>query len=404
MPLRLRNVRYEPIRVLSLVMVILIGASLITPTTSAAPGTIATPERMAAITPPTVTAKSIYVIDMTSGVELYAKDPYAHLQVGSLVKLVTALVAVDNVELDEHVKIIESDLVDTDMYSNMSLQAGDTLTVSQLLYGLLIPSGNDGAHALARHVGAKLSGSDDPATQTEAFVREMNAYAENLGIENSRFTVPDGIDTPNSYSSAYDVTILARELMKNEFLRSVVNEPGYRFISVGPEARVYEKSTTNQLLGQFGVIGVKTGTTEQAGGNVVLAREINAGNNDALITIIGADHDYETNLDARWDDASMLISDMDTRFAWTDPTADGVLPGLTRQMQVWDVAFKSPPAIPVPTDDIQLGFRLQVGPVTNPGERAGSVHLYFGNDEVGSVPIFQEDDIAGSWPITGMAA
>lgn len=285
----------------------------------------------------------------------------------------------------------------------MNLTAGDTLTVSQLLYGLLIPSGNDGAKALARHVGSKISGSDDPRVATEAFVREMNAYGAEIGLQDTRFTVPDGIDTPNSYSSAYDVTLMARALMQDDFLRSVVQEPGYRFFSVGPEGRLYEKATTNQRLGMSGVIGVKTGTTGQAGGNVVLAREVNGGNNIVLITIIGADHAYstgdETTPDARWADVDAVIGAMDSGFTWSAPNSDGVLPGLNEQMMVWDLQMQDPPAIPVPTTpDVQIGYRLQVGAIADPGQPAGMLHLYFGEENVGELPVYQADSVAFSPP------
>lgn len=384
-------------------LVVLVALALLVPPASADPGAPALSDGTTAISPPEVTAKSVYVVDMTSGVELYAKDPHARLQIGSVVKIATALVVVNNVDLDEEVVIQESDLVDVNEYSNMALVAGDTLTVRLLLYGLLIPSGNDAARALARHVGSKLSGSEDARVATEAFVKEMNAYAASLSLKDSRFTVPDGIDTPNSYSSAYDVTILSRELMKNETLRSIVREPAYRFYSVGPEARVYEKSTTNNRLGMSGVVGVKTGTTLMAGGNVVLARQVNGGANTVLITIIGAEHAYTTGNaetpDARWTDADTIISAMDTSFAWTAPNGDGVLPGLNEELAVWNLQFQNPPAVPVPSNgELALGYQLQVGAPGEPGTRAGALHLYYGEDEVGSIPIFQAGDPAAWSP------
>jgi D-alanyl-D-alanine carboxypeptidase len=398
-----------PLRAIRAVLAVMIVAALCVPAAFAAPGAPSGSTRTSAIAPPEVTAKSVYAIDMTSGVELYAKDPFAHLQAGSIVKVVTALVVVNNAELDEQIVIKESDLVDTAEFSNMNLTAGDTLTVSQLLYGLLIPSGNDGARALARHVGTKMTGSEDPEVATGAFVKEMNAYAASLGLKNSRFTVPDGIDTPNSYTSAYDITMLSRELMKNEFLRGVVKEPGYRFYSVGPENRLYEKETTNLRLNQNGVVGVKTGTTTMAGGNVVLARQVNGGANTVLITIIGANHEYltgdPTTPDARWTDADAIMSSMDGSFTWSAPNGDGVLPGLNEQMQVWDVQFQNPPAIPVPTGaDVTLGYRLQLGAATDPGARAGTLHLFYGDKEVGAVPIFQAGESATLSPQPGIAA
>lgn len=364
-------------------------------TVSTVPASAQSAPEMSIIAPPDVTAQSIYVVDATSGITLYSKNADEHLPIGSVVKIMTALVTLKHVEdVNEQVVITEADLVDTDVYSNMNLQAGDTLTVSLLLYGLLIPSGNDAARALARHVGSKISGSDDPNVAVGAFVNEMNAHAAELGLDDSRFTVPDGIDTPNAYSSAEDVSIMSRELMKSDLLRQIVREPAYRFMSVGPEQRVYEKSTTNQRLGQNGVIGIKTGTTEAAGGNVVLAREVNGGANTVIIVILGANHAYvtgdDTTPDARWTDADTIMSSMDTQFAWTAPNSDGLLPGLNEELAIWDVTLENPPAIPVPNvDGVGLGYQLQIGPVADPGQQAGTLHLYYGQTRVGELPLTQ---------------
>lgn len=347
------------------------------------------------IPPPDVTAQAIFVVDSASGIPMYTKNPQEHLPIGSVVKIMTALVVIKHVDdLNEQVVIQESDLVDTAVYSNMNLQAGDTLTVSLLLYGLLIPSGNDGARALARHVGAKISGTEDTRVATDAFVNEMNAYAAELGLTNSRFTNPHGEDSPNAYSSAEDVSIMAQQLMKSELLRDIVSQPAYRFYSVGPEQRIYEKSNTNERLGQNGVVGIKTGTTEQAGGNVVLAREVNGGANTVIIVVLGANHQYVTGdpntPDERWTDADTIMSAMDSQFAWIAPNGDGALPGLNDELAVWDVQLNNPPAIPSPTvEGVALGYQLQIGPETEPGQQAGTLHLYYGQTHVGSLPLIQ---------------
>ena len=365
----------------------------------AAPGSAGAPNPARGIQSPTVSAQSVYVYDATSGIELYTKDPDTRIQVGSIVKIATALVVMQHAGLDEQVVIQESDLVDNQVYSNMALQVGDTLTVRQLLYGLLLPSGGDAALALARHVGGKISGETDANAATDAFVKAMNDYALDLGLQNTRFTVPDGRDTPNSYSSARDVALLGAELMKNEFLASVVREPGYRFTSVGPEARVYEKGNTNLRLGRNGVVGIKTGSTEWA--NVVLARQVNGGSNLVIMAIIGADPtmNQQTGEDGRWADADTLMAEMDATFTWTTPDNAELMPGLAEQMQVWDLQFQNPPTIPVPTGNgMMIGYQLQVGPPTDPGQPAGAVHLYYGESKVGAIPIYQAGGQAASAP------
>lgn len=363
------------------------------------------------IPPPEVTAKAVYVMDATTGIPLYSLNPDDHLAIGSVVKIMTALVVIEQVkDLNEQVTIVESDTVEWTEYSNMQLQAGDTLTVSLLLYGLMLPSGNDAALALARHVGGKIAGTTNENVAREAFVNEMNAYAARIGLDNSRFTVPDGVDTASAYSSAEDVAVMSRVFMQSDLLMGIVREPAYQFYSVGPENRQYTESTTNKLLGQDGIIGGKTGTTGAAGGNVVLFREVNNGTNNVIIVVIGAEHSFTetdettgTNIDKRWDDARAIISAMDTQFTWTAPTADGVLPGLNEQLSVWDVEMQNPPAIPVPNGtDVNIGYQLQIGSPAAPGEQTGALHLFYGDTEVGSLPLYQAAPAA--WYDTAKAA
>lgn len=361
---------------------------------TAAPDAPDTTRPAGAIDPPSVSARAVYSFDLTSGVVLYEKNPTERMQVGSTVKVATALVVMEYGNLADEVLILESDEVDIETYSNMKLTAGDTLTVGTLLYGLLLPSGNDGADALARHVGSQISGSDDLDTANKAFVQAMNDLAAELGLKNTRFANPSGIDNDNSYSSAQDIAILFGELMKKETLAGIVAEPAYSFNSVGPESRQYQAETTNELLGQRGVIGGKTGSTADAGGCVVLARQMNDGANTVVTAVIGADLTYDDAgrviEDVRWDDAGQILDDMDSRFAWVSPGSEGTFPGLAEEMTIWQVEFKDPPVIPVPTgEDTPATYQLVLGPAVVAGERCGSVQLLFGGSAVGSIPIYQ---------------
>lgn len=340
----------------------------------------------AAIQAPEVSAEGVYAFDLDTGIELFARNEHERMQIGSMVKVVTALVTVEYAELDQQVTIVEEDLVDTTVYSNMQLQAGDTLTVSQLIYGLLIPSGGDSAQALARHVGGIITGSDDPIAQLDGFVNEMNRFVAEVGLENTRFTNPDGIDSQNSYSSAYDMAILSGMLMENEFLARVVGEPGYSFVSEGPELRQYQEETTNQLLGQSGVIGIKTGSTGDAGGCVVLARQVNNGNSTVITSVIGADLTYVDNMidvDQRWNDAVRLFEFMDATFAWVPINDAFTFGNLPTELAVWNVAVAGDVTIPVTTNgDIQTRYQIALDP-----EGGGRIDVYFNDDHVGSVPL-----------------
>ncbi|HYH10898.1 MAG TPA: serine hydrolase [Thermomicrobiales bacterium] len=341
----------------------------------------------AAIQVPDVTAQGVYAYDLNTGIELFAKNEHERMSIGSVVKIVTALVTVKHANLDDEVVIIEADLVDDPSYSNMGLNAGDTLTVSQLLYGLLIPSGSDGADALARHVGKIITGSDDPIAQYDAFVREMNAFIAEQGLENTRFTNPHGIDAPNNYSTAYDISILSGLLMKNEDLARIVGEPGYSFVSVGPEARQYEDQNTNQMLGQSGVVGIKTGSTDEAGGCVVLARTTNNGNSTVITAVLGSDLTYDANsaivTDERWTDASRLFEFMDATFVWVPVNDGATFADLPTELSVWNVQITGNPTIPVTNGgETQTRYQLTLNP-----DGGGTLEIYFDQDRVGSIPL-----------------
>jgi len=347
------------------------------------------------IAPPEVTATAVFSFDLNSGIMLYAKDPDARMQIGSTVKVATALVVMKHGNLKEEVLIEESDMVeDITKFSNMQLQAGDTLTVGTLLYGMLLPSGNDGADALARHIGSQLSGSTDSNEATGAFVAEMNAYAESMGLENTRFTNPSGLDADNSYSTAHDLAILFGALMNDETLARIVAEPAYSFYSVGPEARLYQGDSTNRLLNQNGVIGGKTGSTGDAGGCVVLARSVEGSGALVITAILGSDLAYDAegkiSTDVRWDDAGKIFDAMDSQFVWTTPGTEGTFPGLTEELGIWGVQFRDPPAMPFPAGTEEpASYQLVLGARAAVDAPSGAVHFFFGDTEVGRIPVYQ---------------
>ncbi len=358
-----------------------------------APGSIEMAGRSTAIAPPEVTAQGIFSFDAASGITLYEKNPDERMQIGSTVKVATALVVLKHGDPADEVLIEEADTVDITVYSNMQLQAGDTLTVGTLLYGLLIPSGNDGANALARHVGLGLCGCDDATAANEAFIGAMNDYAAELGLENTRFANPSGIDAEGTYSSARDIATLFGELMKNERLAGIVAESAYQFTSAGSNPRTYSEDSTNQLLGQLGVIGGKTGSTEDAGGCVVLARQVNGDANTVITAVLGADLEYQDSVivdgsDQRWADARAIFGAMDEQFSWVTPGAENTFPGLAEEMAVWQVQFNDPPTIPYPSSGVAAAYQLVLGEPAEAAAEGGSVRLYYDEVQVGNIPVY----------------
>jgi serine-type D-Ala-D-Ala carboxypeptidase (penicillin-binding protein 5/6) len=198
--------------------------------------------------PSGIDARAYLVVDGATGDVVAGRAAGRRVPIASITKLMTVLVALERARLDE-TAIVQADAT-TSGGSVIGLRAGEQIAVRDLVTAALIHSANDAAQALADHV----AGSE------EAFVKLMNARAKELGLRSTHFTRPDGLDAPGHYSSARDVTVLARVAMQKPFLRATVRRQ-QASIAGGRSLYVW-----NDLLRTFpGLIGVKTGHTSDAG-------------------------------------------------------------------------------------------------------------------------------------------
>src|SRR5204863_5034069 len=228
---------------------------------------------------PHADARAVMIADGATGHVLYAEHARARLPIASLTKLMTVLVTLQHVRPDDVVTVapgatgIEG--------STIGLRAGDRLTVRELLDGALIQSANDAADALAYYVG---KGNE------ARFVALMNTRARQLGLSDTHYARPDGLDAPGHVSSARDVTKLARLLMRRPIVRSIVRRQSATIAG----GRVLH--TWNDLLGTFpGVFGVKTGHTSAAGWNEVAS--VDRGGAVVYATILGSPDRATRNAD-----------------------------------------------------------------------------------------------------------
>jgi D-alanyl-D-alanine carboxypeptidase len=206
---------------------------------------------------PQVGGRAFLVVNGSTGETLLARNPDERLPMASITKLMTVLVTLEHAKLND-VVTINGD-VERIGESSIYLRQGERLTVRELIEAALIQSANDAAVALAEYVGDGNVG---------AFVRMMNAKARTLGLTHTHFVNPDGLDAPGHFSSAADLTRLARIAMQSAVVRSIVRKQEARI----PGGRVLH--TWNDLLATFpGVIGVKTGHTDGAGWSEVAAAE-----------------------------------------------------------------------------------------------------------------------------------
>lgn len=344
--------------------------------------------------PPEVSAKAAFVRDISAGTDLYDFNGDERLAAGSTIKIATAIVVRENVDLDTEIEIVESDPV-ADGYSTMDLLVGDTLTVEQLLIGLLVPSGGDAAQALARFVGAELLDEDpltvDPGDAIDRFVDEMNGLSTELGLQNTNFVNPDGRDADDQYTSARDLATIAAAVMADDVLREMVALPSYDFVS--PGGNQYTKVNTNELLAEPGVIGIKTGSETQAGACLILANEFDG--NEVITVVLGSDLAFEEEtaektVDRRYDDALAILSALESDYRWIALDDPDVIPGLAEALGAWQVTLKDGPHLVVPSAGAEdLTFRLRLGAPGEPDQEVGRVLFFVGSAQIGDRPLYQ---------------
>jgi D-alanyl-D-alanine carboxypeptidase (penicillin-binding protein 5/6) len=198
---------------------------------------------------PPVRARAYLIVNASTGEVIASRNAQARIPIASITKLMTVLVALEHVKPTDVVTVRRQAAAVGE--STINLRAGERITVRDLIEGALIQSANDAADALAEYVG-----HGDAAT----FVAMMNAKAAALGLDETHFARPDGLDAPGHVSSARDVTRLAQIAMHNALIRKIVAERGD---TISGNRHLH---TWNDLLGVFpGVIGVKTGHTGAAG-------------------------------------------------------------------------------------------------------------------------------------------
>ncbi len=208
-------------------------------------------------------AQSAILIEAESGQIVYEKDSQTRRGMASTTKIMTAIVAIENCDTHKQVKISDS-AVGVEG-SSIYLQKGETLTMEQLLYALMLQSANDAATAIA----VEVSGSID------SFAELMNKKAEEIGLCNTHFTNPHGLFDENHYTTAYDLAQITRYAMKNDFFKTLVSTKRATIpLKQAEGTRVLLNH--NKLLKIYdGAIGVKTGFTKKTGRCLVSAAEKN---------------------------------------------------------------------------------------------------------------------------------
>ena len=243
--------------------------------------------------PSPLSATSILAVDLGTESILYEKNSASRRAIASLTKLMTAYIVLKEndpsqiVTISEHAASAEG--------SRMGLTSGEKISIKNLLYGLFIESGNDAASALA----------ENNAGSEAAFIQKMNQEAKTLGLENTHYANTTGLDNEAAYSTAHDLLVLSAHLLQDSSVREIVNHPTAEV--KGENGEVHKLTNTNILLGELGVEGLKTGTTEKAG-ECLIALAKNPEGQEILTVVLGSEN--------RFTDTRALIDWIYRAYTW----------------------------------------------------------------------------------------
>lgn len=318
---------------------------------------------------PTLSASSAILMDKESGRVLYEKNAREQRSIASITKLMTALVAVElHPDLSSTVTI-KREWTGAEG-SSMYLKPEEEVTLEALLYGLMLSSGNDAALAIAGYCGGDV----------ESFVAEMNKKAAQLGMNDTHFANPNGLDDPDHCSTAYDMAILARAVLEREELRTIVST---RSIFIAGRSL----TNHNKLLWRYeGCTGLKTGYTDEAG-RALVSSALRDGQELIAVTL---------NAPNDWADHAALF---DYGFAtyprtlvaaageWTHIPVTGSLCPFTRVSTVSDFYY---PLAQGETVQRTVDLPEQVEAPLEAGFPAGSLTLTLNGDEIGRLPLLYQ--------------
>ncbi len=316
---------------------------------------------------PGVSAEKAILMDAGSGRVLFEKQADARSLIASTTKIMTAVVVAEQCSLDERVRIMP-EAVGVEG-SSMYLREGEVLSVRELLYGLLLRSGNDAAVALAIHC----------AGSVEEFAQRMNEKAAGLGLTGTHFVNPNGLDAEEHYSTARDLARLAAYAMENDALRAITSTKSVVF---------GERSLTNhnKLLWRYeGAIGVKTGYTKAAGRILVSAAERD-GRRLVAVTINAPDD---------WNDHTALLDYGFGQFTVRRLLAQGEYVGAVPLLSGGQVALTAAEEFCYPLlPDEQPELRLLAPPVAWDAQDARSavLELWLQGECIGRVALIAQEE------------
>lgn len=321
---------------------------------------------------PSVSASGYCLMECETGEVIDGANMHSRLPMASTTKIMTALLTIENCSLDS-IAVVPEEAVGIEG-SSIHLENSESIKIKDLLYGLMLASGNDAAAALAIHISGN----------TEAFAELMNKRAGEIGLNDTRFVTPNGLHAEGHYTTAYDLCLLAREAIKNEEFLKVVSSKYYTSES-GNRTRTFKNKNT-LLWSCEGAFGIKTGYTSAAGRCLVFGAERSG------MTVVGA----LLNCRPMFAEAEKLLDYAFENCFLETVIEEGSFAGKTfvvnSSVKVLELETKNSIMALMPKDSARR-FRCETyipGQVSAPlqkGDSVGLLRIYEGDDFVGGTEL-----------------
>ncbi|MBE7042955.1 MAG: D-alanyl-D-alanine carboxypeptidase, partial [Ruminococcaceae bacterium] len=262
-----------------------------------------------------IVAPYAIVMDLESGYILFEKESTVQAVPGDLVKMMTALLVVENCDMNDIITVSQTVLDSVDVYNDttIELEVGEQVAVQDMLYAMLLPSADDAAIALAEHV------SGDEAT----FVEQMNHKAQELGMTRTVFTNATGIAEEGQYSTAKDMAILARAVMNNDLLAKAVGAELFEFSATNTRPDPTTYFNNNYLVSAYttphyfydNALGIKNGYTDE--GRYTLAAAASNGSGEVIAVVMGNERDEDSDEITSYNDCITIFDYVFQNYSYT---------------------------------------------------------------------------------------
>jgi len=341
-------------------------------------------------------ARAVTVMDAETGFVVYENSQHQLMYPASVTKIMTALIVLEEVsDLSQQVVVSDNAVYILPYYAaRMNLQPGDSMSVYEALYGLMLPSGNDIANALAEHVSGDI----------DSFVHKMNQRAAELGAVNTRFVNPCGLPGDGQHVTAYDMATLMREAITHPVFIDVISRPNFHISPVDSMPYGLRVSNTNRMIHPHlyeynpAIVGGKTGFTNAA--QHTLVSYANSGDNSFIISVLYASRDATFSDTANLLEYALSLPTVSIfeadEHSWQIPVmqeVDGEFTEISTATVAASDSIRLPVPIIMPTIRYELDIPSYLPVPVHIGDVVGRKVFYAGSEQIAEIELLSTESV-----------